>query len=108
MDCEVTRLVRDLCRQLNRSDQEVLPHLHRIVTLNWIESLDDLDLVSEDHWADWEVPEKLVISIKAAVSARRQDMMKASLGSAVTWLWGGSARSADDAPDNGTPNGART
>jgi len=67
--CPVAQLLLSIAKQIGRSEEDVEPHVRRLVTLNWLEEVADLDLVEERHWEEWEIPEKLVIEIKAAVRA---------------------------------------
>jgi len=80
--CPVSELLSSIATQIGRSDQDVAPHVHRLVMLNWLEEVADLDLVEDRHWEEWETPEKLVIEIKAAVRAHMEEHFQTSV---ITW-----------------------
>mmetsp|Transcript_50354 Transcript_50354/g.79801 ORF Transcript_50354/g.79801 Transcript_50354/m.79801 type:complete len:457 (+) Transcript_50354:44-1414(+) len=63
-DCDVSKLLFRVCQKLNLNDEEVLTYFHKLVTQNWIEGIDDLDLVADKHWEAWRFPEKIVILLK--------------------------------------------
>lgn len=64
-DCEVTRLLHrvfGVAKQGVEGTNEV--YLHRLVTQNWIEEIEDLNLVEDKHYEDWNFPEKIVVVLK--------------------------------------------
>lgn len=79
-NCEVTELLVKLGKNMGKSKEEMAPHIHRLVTLNWLEDIDDLRLIEEHHWADWEMPERLVIAIKADLLERREARVSEGVG----------------------------
>mmetsp|Transcript_111305 Transcript_111305/g.346978 ORF Transcript_111305/g.346978 Transcript_111305/m.346978 type:complete len:330 (+) Transcript_111305:31-1020(+) len=72
-DCNVMHLVRRIAQEAGHTEAEVKPCAHRLVTLNWLEDIADLDLVEDRHWEAWAVPEKVVIECKAAARGYMQD-----------------------------------
>merc|ERR1712129_205261 len=73
LECETTDLLVKLGSEMGRQRDEMAPHIHRLVTLNWLEDIDDLLLVEDRHWTDWDLPERLVLQIKAELAGRRED-----------------------------------
>jgi hypothetical protein len=71
--CPVTELMYKLGRELKREDHEITPLVHRLVTLNWLEEVRDLELAEDRHWERWGFPEKLVVLIKAELLERSED-----------------------------------
>ncbi|CAK0855064.1 unnamed protein product [Prorocentrum cordatum] len=63
--CPVAELMYRLGRELKREEHEITPLVHRLVTLNWLEDVRDLELAEDRHWERWGFPEKLVVLIKA-------------------------------------------
>jgi hypothetical protein len=63
-DCQVSKLLHNICRALRQDGEDSLPFFHKLVTQNWIEELDDLALVEDPHWEAWGFPEKMVILLK--------------------------------------------
>jgi len=64
-DCEVSRLLHrvfGVAKQGAEGTNEV--YLHRLVTQNWIEEIEDLNLVEDKHYEDWNFPEKIVVVLK--------------------------------------------
>eukprot|EP00929_Paragymnodinium_shiwhaense_P108063 TRINITY_DN74390_c0_g1_i1.p1 TRINITY_DN74390_c0_g1~~TRINITY_DN74390_c0_g1_i1.p1 ORF type:complete len:365 (-),score=81.24 TRINITY_DN74390_c0_g1_i1:256-1350(-) len=82
-ECEVTRLLRKFARKLQRPWEEILPYVHRLVTFNWIETCEDLSLIDEHHWNEWEFPEGLVVLIKEEVEAQSKPGFRAAASSAL-------------------------
>jgi len=75
-DCPISQLLQRLGKELGRREEEILPHAHRLVTLNWLEDIPDLDLVEERHWDAWGTPEKLVVELKATVRAQQEQQLQ--------------------------------
>mmetsp|Transcript_52154 Transcript_52154/g.91665 ORF Transcript_52154/g.91665 Transcript_52154/m.91665 type:complete len:417 (+) Transcript_52154:43-1293(+) len=69
--CPVEGLVRQIGRIMQREERDMTPYLHRLVTQNWLEDLEDLDLVEDHHWEAWDMPEKLVILMKQELAEHR-------------------------------------
>lgn len=63
-DCEVSRLLLATLQAAHHADQDCQDYVHRLVTMNWIEQLEDLELVEDRHWESWAFPEKIVILLK--------------------------------------------
>jgi len=82
-DCEVTRLLQRLAGKLRRPWDEFVPYVHRLVTFNWIETCEDLNLIDEHHWMEWDFPEGLVVLIKEEVTAMSKPGFRAAAGSAL-------------------------
>lgn len=85
--CPVEGLVRQVGRIMHREERDMMPYLHRLVTQNWLEELEDLDLVEDHHWEAWEMPEKFVILMKQELAehkgesrSRRWSEVGASVG----------------------------
>lgn len=71
--CPVTELMYRLGSELKREDHEITPLVHRLVTLNWLEEVRDLELAEDRHWERWGFPEKLVVLIKAELLERSEE-----------------------------------
>mmetsp|Transcript_29410 Transcript_29410/g.91678 ORF Transcript_29410/g.91678 Transcript_29410/m.91678 type:complete len:248 (-) Transcript_29410:46-789(-) len=87
-ECRVMSLVRRIAREARHTDKEVKPFAHRLVTLNWLEDIADLDLVQDRHWEAWAVPEKVVIEVKAAVRGYMDDRFQSGM---MRWFGYGSS-----------------
>jgi len=74
-DCEVTRLLWRIGAAVHRSQEEMEPYAHRLVTLNWLENISDLDLIEEQNWEDWAFPEKIVVLIKLELQEQADETM---------------------------------
>jgi hypothetical protein len=72
-NCEVTRALKKISRELGKTEIDVIPVIHRLVTLNWIEDLDDLDVVADRHWDAWKIPEKIVVQLKSMALEQTED-----------------------------------
>lgn len=83
-DCEVTTLLKRFAKKMQREWEDIMPYAHRIVTFNWIEKMQDLDLIEDRHWDEWDFPELLVVLIKAEVEANGRPGMKAAACSCFT------------------------
>lgn len=79
-ECAVTDLVRRLGAELQKEEDDIMPTIHRLVTLNWLEDLQDLELVEDRHWEAWGIPEKLVILLKSEVGAQVEASLQAKVG----------------------------
>lgn len=62
--CEMALAAKRVVAAMGRDEKEMMPHIHRLVTQNWLEELDDLDLVEDRHWQAWGMPEKFVMSLR--------------------------------------------
>lgn len=79
-DCEVTRAVRKIGRQISRTEADMIPHVHRLVTLNWIEDLDDVHLISDRQWEAWNIPEKVVVQLKSEAYEALEERLSGNIG----------------------------
>jgi hypothetical protein len=73
-ECEVSRLLQKVfqaARHGAKDESEI--YLHRLVTQNWIEQIDDLELVEDKHYADWNFPEKIVVVLKQELREHREE-----------------------------------
>lgn len=96
--CPVTELLYRLGRELKRHDNEITPLIHRLVTVNWLEQIADLNLAQDRHWEAWGFPEKLVVMIKAEVREQQEDLFyrqwenvqeRVASNVASMWAWTG-------------------
>jgi len=69
-DCEVTRLVKKIVGCVGQDKNDSVLYIHRLVTLNWLEDLDDLQNVDDETWVRWEIPYAMVQEIKIALETR--------------------------------------
>jgi len=67
VDCEVKTLIEDIVEEIAPEGANPTPHIHRLVTLNWIEQIPDLIPISDHFWDQWELPHGLVAELKIAV-----------------------------------------
>lgn len=79
-DCEVSRLLRQIGNELEREPDDITPHIHRLVTINWLEDVEDLELVEDRHWTQWDMPEQLVVRIKSVLLEKTEGSIYASVG----------------------------
>merc|ERR1719243_286705 len=73
-ECEVAHLLEDIGRELTRTagtgdpsdfgDLDVHRLVRRIVVCNWIEDIEDIHLVDDWHWKEWEIPEKVASRLR--------------------------------------------
>jgi hypothetical protein len=113
-DCDVSKLLFGVCRKLKLEDEEVLNYFHKLITQNWIEDIDDLDLVDDQHWEAWRFPEKIVILLKQElrehqmnnsvsatdVALNVRDGVRDMASVVSSWLFG-----AEDDSDGGASHG---
>lgn len=79
-DCEVTEMIRSIADELGRTREELDGLIHRLVTMNWLEAVDDLEFVADRHWTSWEVPEKVAQVIKQKLLERTTDHVNKYFG----------------------------
>lgn len=73
LDCKVSDFLRQLGHNAGRSEEEIENLLICVVTCNWLEDLDDLNLVEPHHWVMWKVPVKLSWTVDQAVQERQEN-----------------------------------
>eukprot|EP00927_Polykrikos_kofoidii_P033727 TRINITY_DN28554_c0_g1_i1.p1 TRINITY_DN28554_c0_g1~~TRINITY_DN28554_c0_g1_i1.p1 ORF type:complete len:382 (+),score=83.62 TRINITY_DN28554_c0_g1_i1:127-1272(+) len=83
-ECEVTELLRRFAWKMNRPWDEILPYAHRLVTFNWLESFEDLAIVEDRHWDEWDVPERLVVMVKVEIESATKPGYQQALISGLT------------------------
>jgi len=69
-DCEVVALLREFANKNEKPWEDIEPVAHRIVTFNWIESMEDLAIIEDHHWDAWNCPERIVSLVKEEVALR--------------------------------------
>jgi len=78
-ECETTELILKLAQDMGRQKEDMAAHVHRLVTLNWLEDVEDLRLVEDHHWTEWDMPERMVIAIKGELAQRRETGLSSGL-----------------------------
>eukprot|EP00930_Biecheleria_cincta_P040617 TRINITY_DN27822_c0_g1_i1.p1 TRINITY_DN27822_c0_g1~~TRINITY_DN27822_c0_g1_i1.p1 ORF type:complete len:316 (+),score=71.30 TRINITY_DN27822_c0_g1_i1:73-1020(+) len=68
--CPVTEMFEDLGPEVTLTAEDLRPVMHRLVTINWIEEVEDLSLVEDRHWEAWNVPEKVAQLVKEKASEK--------------------------------------
>lgn len=72
-DCEVRRLLLKVFQVVKHGEEDKnLIFLHRLVTQNWIEEMDDLELIEDKHYEEWQFPEKVVVLLKQELREHRE------------------------------------
>lgn len=101
-DCDVSTLLFGICQSLKLDNEELLPYFHKLVTQNWIEKIDDLDLVEDRHWEAWQFPEKIVILLRQELLEQQESRrlqvadVAISIGNMVSGVTGWLFGSGDD------------
>mmetsp|Transcript_37523 Transcript_37523/g.79589 ORF Transcript_37523/g.79589 Transcript_37523/m.79589 type:complete len:389 (+) Transcript_37523:146-1312(+) len=98
-ECETSEFVRKIGDELARESPEMAPVIHRLVTINWLEEIDDLELVQDRHWTEWQIPERVVLKIKSKLLERTEGQVSEWIGRACNpfaALWGGSSSASSN------------
>eukprot|EP00928_Gymnodinium_smaydae_P016952 TRINITY_DN1643_c0_g4_i1.p1 TRINITY_DN1643_c0_g4~~TRINITY_DN1643_c0_g4_i1.p1 ORF type:complete len:465 (+),score=99.07 TRINITY_DN1643_c0_g4_i1:93-1397(+) len=83
-DCEVTKLMKLFAKQIGRDWELVEPHAHQLVTFNWLESAEDLQLIEHRHWVAWNMPEVLAVMIRDEVFLNQRPGLTSCLCAMMT------------------------
>lgn len=97
-NCEVKALLLRLAKECNRTDKQVAPHVHRLVVQHWLETIEDLDLIEEEHWDSWSIPYRLVFLINQHMEENSPGLLSSVSSYLPSFMSSGADKSTSRTP----------